>query len=92
MIYKVVRLFVNALTADDKQHLLNRENLKQPIQIHLTQKQKTFSQFFFFVVSKSILNFEIFSKMDEPQKTSSDKSLKSRVSEDPSRDNIKNGL
>ena len=30
--------------------------------------------------------------MDEPQKTSLDKSLKSRVSEDPSRDNIKNGL
>ena len=30
--------------------------------------------------------------MDEPQKTSSDKSLKSRVSEDPSRGNIKNGL
>ena len=29
--YKFVRLFVNALTADDKHNLLNRDNLRQPI-------------------------------------------------------------
>ena len=33
MIYKIVRLFVNALTVDDKDYVLNRENLTQPIQM-----------------------------------------------------------
>ena len=47
MIYKIVRLFVNALTGDDKHHLLNRDNLMEPIEMQLSQKQKTFSQFFF---------------------------------------------
>ena len=37
---------VNTLTADDKYSLLNRDNLTQPIQIVLSQKEKTFSQFF----------------------------------------------
>ena len=43
MIYKILRLFVNTLTADDKHYLLNRDNLTQPIQMQLSQKQKTFS-------------------------------------------------
>ena len=34
---------VNTLTANDKYTLLNRDNLTQPIQIHLSQKEKTFS-------------------------------------------------
>ena len=46
VIYKIVRQFVNALTADDKQYLLNGENLKQPIEMQLSEKQKTFSHFF----------------------------------------------
>ena len=65
VIYKSVRLFVNALTADDKQYLLNRDNLKQPIQTQLSQKQKTFSEFLSQFL-KSILNFTHFSKKDEP--------------------------
>ena len=47
--YKILRLFANTLTADDKHYLLNRDNLTQPIQMQLSQKQKTFSQFFFCV-------------------------------------------
>ena len=47
MIHKVLRLFVNTLTVDRKDYLLNRDNLTQPIQIQLSQKQKSFSQFFF---------------------------------------------
>ena len=43
----MVRLICNALTADDKHYLLNRDNLTQPIQMQLSQKQKTFSEFFF---------------------------------------------
>ena len=44
MIYKIVRLFVTKLTADDKHYLLNRGNLMPPIQMQLSPKQKTFSQ------------------------------------------------
>ena len=51
MIYKIVRDFVNALTAGDKHYLLNGEILTQPIQMQLSQKQKTFSGFFFFFLS-----------------------------------------
>ena len=39
----MVRLFVDTLTADDKQYLLNRDNLTQPIQLQLSQTPKTFS-------------------------------------------------
>ena len=62
---KILRLFVNTLTDDDKYCLLYRENLMEPIQILLSQKEKTFSQF---VVAflKSILNFEHFQKKDDP--------------------------
>ena len=67
MIQKILRLFVNTLTADEKHYLLNRENLTQPIQIQLTQKQKTFSDFFF-AVSKSILNFKHLPKGDDPHR------------------------
>ena len=58
-------MFVNALTADDKLYLLNRDNLTQPIQIQLSQKQKPFSPLFFAFL-KSILNFEHFPKIDDP--------------------------
>ena len=48
MIYKIVRLFVNTLTADHRHYLLNRDNLTQTIQMEVSQKQKTFSEFFLF--------------------------------------------
>ena len=47
MIHKIERLFGDILTVDDKDYLLNRDNLTQPIQIQLSQKEKTFSAFFF---------------------------------------------
>ena len=58
---KILRLFVNTLTADDKYSLLNRNNLTQSIQILLSQKQNTFSEFFSAFL-KSTLNFEHFFK------------------------------
>ena len=64
MIHKILSLFVNTLTVDDKQFLLNRDNLTEPIQMQLSQKQKTFSEFFFAFL-KSILNFKHFPKKDE---------------------------
>ena len=59
VIYKIVRMFVNALTTGDKHYLLNRDNLTQPIQMQLSQKQKTFSELFF-IFLKSILTFTHF--------------------------------
>ena len=60
---KVLRLIVNVLTADDKCFLLNRDNLRQPIQMHLSEKQKTFSELFSENL-KSRLNFEHFPKKE----------------------------
>ena len=57
------------MTAEDKHYLLNTDNLTPPIQIQLSQKQKTFSPFFFvffFAFLKSILNFKHFAKRDDP--------------------------
>ena len=68
MIQKILRHFVNTLTVDDKHYMLNRDNLTQPIQIKLSQKQKTFPQFFFFFAFlKSILNSKDLPKKDDPR-------------------------
>ena len=58
-------MFVNTLTADDKHYLLDRNNLTQPIHMQLSQKQNTFSQFFFAFLM-SILNFKHLAKKDDP--------------------------
>ena len=42
---KFLRLLVRTLTDDEKYSLLYKENLTQPIQILLSQKRKTFSNF-----------------------------------------------
>ena len=67
LLWKMVKLCVNTLTAEDKCCFLNRDNLTQPIQILLSQKQKTTSQFFFGFL-KSTLNFEHFQKKDDPHR------------------------
>ena len=59
VLWKILRLFVNTLTDDDKYCLLYRDNLTQPIQILLSKKQQTFSEFFSAFL-KSTLNFEHF--------------------------------
>ena len=63
---KFLRLCLNTLTADHKYSLLNRDNLRQSIQIQLSHKQKLFSEFVsaFF---KSRLNFEHFQEKDDPR-------------------------
>ena len=65
VIHKILRLLVNTLTADDKHYLLNRNNLAQPIQIQLSEKQKIFSEFFLPFL-KSVLNFKDLRMKDEP--------------------------
>ena len=66
VIHKIIRLFVNTFTVNDKHYLLNRDNLTQTIQIQLSQKQKTFFQFFLAFL-KSILNFRDLPKKDDPR-------------------------
>ena len=61
MLCKILGLFVNALTDDDKYSLFYRDNLTQPIQILLSEKQNTFSQYFSAFL-KSTLNIEHFQK------------------------------
>ena len=52
------------MSAVDKCSLPNRDNLMQPIHMQLSQKLKTFSEFFN-VFSKSRLNLEYFQKEDD---------------------------
>ena len=61
VIYKGLRLFVNTLAAIDKCFLLNRDNLRQPIQIQLSEKQKNFLNFFSEIL-RGRLNFKHFWK------------------------------
>ena len=59
--WKTLGLLVNTLADDEKYPVLNRDNLTIPIQMELSQKQKTFWQFFAAFL-KSYLNFEPFEK------------------------------
>ena len=65
VICKILRLFVNILSAIEKSSFPNREYLTPPTQMQLSQKQKTFSEFLF-AFSTSRLNFEHFQKKDDP--------------------------
>ena len=58
---KLSGVFLNTLTDNDKYSLRYGDNLTQPIQILLSEKQKTFFEFFSAFL-KSILNFEHFQK------------------------------
>ena len=62
---KILGLFVDTLTDDDKYSLLYRDNLRQPIQILFSQKAKTFSRLSSETL-KLTLNFEHFQKKDDP--------------------------
>ena len=42
---KILGLVVNTIPVDEKYPVLNKENLTIPIQMQLSQKQKTFAQF-----------------------------------------------
>ena len=63
--WHILGLLVNTLAADEKYPVLNRDNLTIPIQMQLSQKQKTFSEFFAAFL-KSRLNFKYFLKKDDP--------------------------
>ena len=59
--WKFFRRFLNTLTANDKYSLISRDKWMQTIQMHLSKKQKTFSEFFS-AFSESAFNFKHFQK------------------------------
>ena len=59
VVWKILRVFVNTLNADDKYSVLNRDILAQLIEIQLSKKQKNSYQFFS-ALWKSSSNFEHF--------------------------------
>ena len=65
LICKVLKAFVNALSAPNKYSLRNKNNLTQPIQRQLCEKQETFCLFFFFAFLKCTLNFKHFPKKED---------------------------
>ena len=93
------RNFVNTFTANDKYSLFNRNNLEQPIQILISEKQKNFlSSSLNFLNLHQILNIskkkmtlivDVFPKI-QILKTWLDNCLRSTVSEDPSTSNTVN--
>ena len=61
---EVLRVFVNTLTSHDKYRVQDYENSQLPIQMQLSEKRKTFPQFFVpFLESTS--NFKCFEKKDD---------------------------
>ena len=62
--YEILRLFINALTADDKYSGSNMQNLPQQFQTPASQKQKIFS-WFFIAFLKCAWKLEHFQKKDE---------------------------
>ena len=66
VISKILILVVDSFTANGKYSLFNRDNLWQAIEMQLSQKEKTFSQYFSPVLN-SRLNFKHFQKKDDLQ-------------------------
>ena len=66
VICKMLRLFINTSTADDKYFLFNGENLTQQIHMQFLEKQKTLSGGFFFAFLKSMVILGHFQEKDDP--------------------------
>ena len=99
MIWKILGLFFNTLTADDKHSLLSRDNLTQPIQMQLSKKQRAFYHFFLNfwtldqilnILKKKMPSYLMYFRKYGLWKTWLDKCLKRPVSEDPSKRNMGN--
>ena len=100
VIWKILGLFVNPFTVNDKYCLLNRGDLLQHFQIQLSKKQKVLSECFLDFLNLNPI-FIIFEKKWPShlmyfwtyglRKTPLDKCLKSPVSEEPSTTDVVNG-
>ena len=85
---KISKLVPNTMSGDGKYSLLKRDNSRQPIQMQVSRKQKTFSEFSAALI-KSNLNFEHSQKKkmsliaDVFPKVRSPKNLVSSMSKNP---------
>ena len=61
VIFKMLKLFVNTLTADDKYYLLNKDNLTEPTEMKLSKKKKLFFNFFLYFSNNDLI-FDILDK------------------------------
>ena len=64
---QILVLLVNTLAADETYPVLNRDNLTIPIRMNLSQKQKTFSQFFVAFLNCRV-SFKCFEGKDDAQR------------------------
>ena len=64
---KILGLLVNTLATDEKYPVVNRDNLTIPIQMQLSEKQKSFS-IIFTAFLKCRLNFQYFETKDYPHR------------------------
>ena len=62
-------ILLNTLTANYEYSRSKTDNLQLPVQMQLSKKPETFSQFFI-VFLQSTLNFEHFEKKNEPHSSS----------------------
>ena len=62
---QILGLLVNTLATDEKYPVLNRDNLTIPIEMQLSEKEKSFSQFFPRFL-KSMSNFAPFEEKYDP--------------------------
>ena len=62
--WQILGLLVNTFAADEKYPVLNRDNLTIPIQTQLSEKQKTFSEFFLAFL-RSRINLKHFETEDD---------------------------
>ena len=67
MTCQILGLLVKTLAANEKYPLLKRDNLTIPFQMQLSQKQKTFSEFFAAFL-KFRLNFKYFETKYDPHR------------------------
>ena len=65
--HQILGLLVNTFAIHEKYPVLTRENLTIPIQMQLSKKKTTFSQFLA-VFLKSSLNFKYFAKKEDPHR------------------------
>ena len=67
VICQILQLFANILAANEEYPVVNRDNLTIPIQMQLSQKKKTFSQFLGAFL-KPTINFKFFEKKAYPHR------------------------
>ena len=62
LISEIIGLFFSTLSPDNKYSVLNTENLRQQIQLQLSKKERSFSEFFLLHVWNVHQNLDVLKK------------------------------